>query len=102
MSAAPTFQTWGDDLTAEDYADLEQRWIIPQLADKNGIRRVTSLIGQQMFNRRRGNLAGRIIPNIAPWAPEHVRDYRLRLDEPPLERRTDGSLREGAKYVQPP
>jgi hypothetical protein len=72
------------------------------MADLAGIRRVTSLVGQQMFARKRGDLAGIIIPNIAPWDDGHIREYRLRLDNPPLEQRADGSLRETGKYIQPP
>jgi predicted P-loop ATPase len=55
-----------------------------------------------MFSRRRGNLAGIIIPNIAPWDAGHAREYRERLDNPDLEYRTDGSIRETNKYIQPP
>jgi hypothetical protein len=101
MSAMPFMQSWGDDLTPDDYAQLEARWIPSELADAAGIRRVTSLLGQQMFGRKRGDLAGKIIPNIAPWEPGHVREYRLRLDNPPSERRADGSVRETQKYIQP-
>jgi predicted P-loop ATPase len=54
-----------------------------------------------MFARKRGDLSGIIIPNVAPDSG-HVREYRLRLDNPPLEQRADGSLRETNKYIQPP
>jgi predicted P-loop ATPase len=101
VSTAATF-AFGDRLTPEDYSRLQARWIPAAMADQAGIRRVTSLVGQEMFGRKRGNLAGAIIPNIAPWDNGQVREYTLRLDHPPLEQRADGSLRETGKYIQPP
>jgi predicted P-loop ATPase len=101
MSAAGMF-AFGDRLTPEDYARLAARWIPAAMADLAGIRRVTSLVGQQMFGRKRGDCAGLILPNVPPWDAGHVREFRLRLDSPPLEQRADGSLRETGKYIQPP
>jgi predicted P-loop ATPase len=92
---------FGGDLTASDYSKLEARWITPCDAHAAGLRRVDSLTGQQMFARKRGDLAGMIIPNC--WPGEgRVREYRLRLDNPELEYRIDGSIREARKYIQPP
>jgi predicted P-loop ATPase len=103
MSAAPNVPSiWGTDLTAEDYANFAARWIPKELADKAGLRRVDSHTGQQMFARRRGDFSGLIIPNVAPWNPDDVREFRLRLDNPELEYHSDGSIRESRKYVQPP
>jgi hypothetical protein len=61
MSTAATFAAFGDPLTPEDYARLAARWIPAATADLAGIRRVTSLTGQQMFGLKRGDLAGIII-----------------------------------------
>jgi hypothetical protein len=103
MSAAPAFiASWGQDLTEADYRALDARWITPELADEAGLRRVDSLTGCQMFGRKSGDLAGIIIPNVAPWDGGHVREYRERLDNPDLERKADGSIRETNKYIQPP
>jgi predicted P-loop ATPase len=102
MSAFSSLNGWGEDLTRDDYAGLQERWITRELADQSGLRRVTSLIGQEMFGRTSGDMAGVIIPNIAPWNPGHIREYRLRLDSPPMELRGDGSFKEAQKYVQPP
>ena len=55
-----------------------------------------------MFSRRSGDLAGIIIPNVAPWDSNHIREYRERLDKPDLECASDGGLREKNKYIQPP
>lgn len=93
---------FGDELRPEDYSNLRERGISRRLADASSIRRVTSSAGQQMFARSRGDLAGLIIPNVAPWDPGDVREYRLRLDSPPMEPRPDGSFRENHKYLQPP
>jgi predicted P-loop ATPase len=101
MTSMPIMQIWGDPLTSEDYAQLEGRGISREQAGISGIQRVTSVVAQQMFGRKRGDLAGMIIPNIAPWEPGHVREYRLRVDHPPFEQRADGSLRETQKYIQP-
>jgi predicted P-loop ATPase len=54
-----------------------------------------------MFGRKNGDVAGIIIPNFAPWDGQ-VREYRERLDNPDLESRADGSVRETNKYIQPP
>jgi predicted P-loop ATPase len=102
MSTAASAFTVGDGLTRDDYARLLERWIPTELADKAGIRRVSHLIGREMFGRKRGNCAGQIIPYFAPWDDGRVREYTLRLDEPSLERRADGTLHECGKYVQPP
>ncbi len=98
---APILTTWGGDLTEADYASLAARWITRELADQSGIRRVDSITGMGMFARKRGNLAGLIIPNMAPW-DSHPRNYRLRLDNPDLQYRSDGTVRETNKYLQPP
>jgi hypothetical protein len=101
--AAPAFiASWGQHLTEADYQALNARWITRELADNAGLRRVDSLTRCQMFSRKRGDLSGIIIPNVAPWDPTHVREYRERLDNPELEYRADGSTKETNKYIQPP
>lgn len=101
MSAAPMLSVFGGDLTPEDYAALEARWIPRGLADEAGIRRVDSITGRAMFSRKGGDMSGLIIPNILP-GESYVREYRERLDHPDLERGSDGGLREINKYLQPP
>jgi len=101
MSALPIARSFGENLTPADYAALASRWITSELADQAGIRRVDSQTGRDMFSRRTGNLAGLIIPNTLP-GDSHAREYRLRLDQPPLEYARDGSARETNKYLQPP
>jgi predicted P-loop ATPase len=93
---------WGGELNAADYSGLDARWITRELAEAAGLRRVDSITGREMFRRARGDLAGIIIPNVAPWDTGHVREYRERLDSPDLEFRADGSFKETNKYIQPP
>lgn len=102
MSAAPILSIFGQGLTNGDHQNLLARWISPALAEDAGLRRIDSSTGQQMFGRKRGDLSGILIPNLAPWDTSHVREYRARLDHPPLEYRMDGTVRETNKYIQPP
>ncbi len=102
LSAPRIVTHWGDTLTEADYQNLTARWITTALAEAAGLRRVDSSTGREMFSRRSGDLAGIIIPNIAPWDSNHIREYRERLDKPDLECASDGGLREKNKYIQPP
>jgi predicted P-loop ATPase len=95
-------ERWGERLTDVDYQNLAKRWIWRELADYAGLRRVDSHTGREMFARTGGDLAGIIIPNVAPWDAGDIREYRLRVDTPELERRNDGTFREVNKYLQPP
>ena len=95
-------KTWGQDLTEADYRALDARWITRELADEAGLRRVDSLTGRLIFATKSVDLEGIIIPNVAPWDPTHVREYRLRCDHQELEPKADGSFEESHKYIQPP
>src|SRR6516165_2907591 len=102
MSSANAFVgNWGGDLTAQDYDSLAARWITRELADYAGIRRVSDTDGRFMF-RRRTDTEGMIIPNFDPWLTDQVRQYRIRLDNPPREPQADGTFKEVQKYLQPP
>jgi hypothetical protein len=102
-STAPAhiLNAFGADLTEVDYQRLAARWITPELAAAAGLRRVDSYIGREMFARKTGDCAGIIIPYVQPGS-NHIEEYRLRVDNPELERRSDGSVRETRKYLQPP
>ncbi|MBZ5626470.1 MAG: hypothetical protein LAQ69_48475 [Acidobacteriia bacterium] len=63
---AKLLSSFGSDLTDADYQGLATRRITRKLADEAGLRRVDSLTGREMFGRKRGDLAGLIIPNIFP------------------------------------
>jgi predicted P-loop ATPase len=91
----------GAELTAADYSALEARWIDRALADRAGIRRVDSLTGGEIIGRKSGNYAGLVIPYFRP-GEGHVREYRLRRDQPDLEYDSTGNLKPRQKYLSPP
>jgi hypothetical protein len=97
----PILGTFGSELIEADYEKLSARWITRELADEAGLRRVDSYLGREMFARKTGDCAGIIIPYVLP-GENYVIEYRLRVDNPVLERRVDGSVRETRKYIQPP
>jgi hypothetical protein len=91
----------GSDLTAADFAALESRWIDRTLAERAGLRRVDSLTGGEVIGRKSGNYAGIIIPYHHPGS-DHIREYRLRRDQPDLEYDSAGNLKQRQKYLSPP
>ena len=101
MSVPSPATSWGEALTEDDHHSLAARWITHEIADAAGFRRVDSNLGREMFSRKRGDLAGIIIPNVAPRDAGHIREYRERLDNPDLEYRADGTVREINKYIHP-
>jgi hypothetical protein len=101
VSAPVAGPTWGHALNERDYERLAARWITRELTDHAGILRVTDSEGRFMFQRRTDS-EGVIIPNWNPSDQSHVREYRLRLDNPPRVAKEDGSFKDGQKYVQAP
>lgn len=91
----------GSDLTPADYSALEARWIDRAVADRAGLRRVDSLTGGEIIGRKSGNYAGILIPYFRP-GELHVREYRLRRDQPDLEYDSAGNLKPRQKYLSPP
>ena len=91
----------GSDLTASDYAELDARWIDPNLAVRAGLRRVDPLAGAEIIGRKTGNYAGIVIPYFHPGS-DRVREYRLRRDQPDLEYDAAGNLKPRQKYLSPP
>jgi hypothetical protein len=91
----------GSDLTPGDYAALEARWIDRTLADSARLRRVDSLTGGEIIGRKGGNYSGIIIPYFRP-GEDHLREYRLRRDQPDLEYDSAGNLKLRQRYLSPP
>ncbi len=91
----------GSALTALDFAALEARWIHRDLAGRAGLRRVDSLTGGEIVGRKNGNCAGIVIPYFSPGS-DHVREYRLRRDQPEFEYDSAGNLKPRQKYLSPP
>jgi uncharacterized protein DUF3987/uncharacterized protein DUF3854 len=93
---------WGTPLEARDLEKLAQCGISPQLAESALLRRVDSASGAQIVGRNgSGNYAGIIFPYVWPGI-QGAREYRLRRDEPDLEYKADGSIKEKDKYLSPP
>jgi hypothetical protein len=92
---------FGTALTEADYSGLAARWITRDLADAAGLRRVDSYTGREMFARKAGDCAGIIIPYASP-GESRPDEYRLRLDNPEMELRSDRTLHATTKYIQPP
>lgn len=88
-------------LTADDYRNLEARWITSELADAAKLRRVDAVTGREMVGRKTGDFAGIAIPYFLPGQTT-VREYRIRRDHPDLEQQSDGTVKERKKYVSPP
>src|SRR5262252_3162271 len=88
-------------LTAADLAALEARWIDGTLAERARLRRVDSLTGGELVGRKRGDFGGIAIPYFMPGSTR-VRDYRLRRDQPDLERDSTGQLKTKQKYLSAP
>jgi hypothetical protein len=91
----------GHELTVSDLAALEARWIDRTLAEQALLRRVDSLTGGELVGRKRGDFGGIAIPYFMPGST-CVREYRLRRDQPDLERDRSGQLKIRQKYLSPP
>jgi hypothetical protein len=92
----------GQPITPEDYRRLLARWIDRETADRSHLRRVDSHEGAEIVGRNgSGNYAGLLIPYV--WSGEnHVREYRLRRDNPEIEYDAEGRPKERNKYISPP
>ena len=65
------------------------------------LRRADSLTGAEVIGRKSGTYAGILIPYFHPGS-DHVREYRLRRDQPDLEYDAAGNLKPRQKYLSPP
>lgn len=101
LSVGESARVVGSDLTSQDFADLEARWIDRGLAVQAGLRRVDSLTGGEIVGRKGGNHAGIVIPYFHPGS-EQVREHRLRRDHPEFEYDSAGNPRPRQKYLSPP
>ncbi len=106
MSAATVFETpaaqhVGSPLSDDDLASLERRWITNDLAITAGRRRVDSAGAAFIGRRDNHTYSGLVIPYILP-GEDHVREWRLRRDQPDIEYTKDGKPKERGKYLSPP
>jgi hypothetical protein len=89
-------------LTEADLKLLSASFISPDLAHVAGIFRVDSPEGAELV-RGNGNAdySGLAFPYYLPGSP-HIREYRLRRDNPDLEQGSDGRIKQKRKYLSPP
>src|SRR5262249_39716087 len=92
-------------LRDSDFASLEQSYIDRSMAEAAGIFRVDSFKGAEIVgkpNSSYSDYSGLVFPYRLPESTD-VREYRLRRDNPDLERQNgSGSLKEKGKYLSPP
>jgi hypothetical protein len=92
----------GRPIAPEDYARLLARWIDRETADRSLFRRVNSQEGAEIVGRNgNGSYSGLLIPFVWP-GEDHVREYRLRRDNPEIEYDVEGRPKERGKYLSPP
>jgi len=85
-------------LTQSDLESFERCYLRECDLLDAGIHRVDHLTGMHMVGGRSGTkYSGWVAPNYWPGNPS-PRSYTLRLDEPPLEMKNDGTIKEKQKY----
>jgi len=90
-------------LTAQDIAALGKSYLSPEIIEAASIQRVSTVEGAELVGRKptaSRNYAGQVIPYFWP-GDTHPREYRLRRDNPDLERK-NGKVKERDKYLSPP
>ncbi len=88
-------------LTDSDLKLLSASFISPELAQSAGIFRVDTHEGGAIVGRNGGaDYAGLVFPYFLP-CDSQAREYRLRRDNPDLEQKPDGTIKEKAKYLSP-
>lgn len=90
-------------LTPTDYAALEKSYLTREIVDAAKIQRVDTIEGAEIVGRpptAAKDYAGQVFPYFWP-GDQHPREYRLRRDNPDLEQRPDGSIKEKEKYLGP-
>ena len=98
----PSTVNVGAPLTPRDLDTLAASWIDPATAEAARLRRVDNAEGAGIVGRNgHGDYAGIAIPNFLPGG-DSPREWRLRLDHPPLEQSADGTTKETQKYLGPP
>lgn len=90
-------------LTAADYAALEKSYLTREIIDAAQIQRVGTIEGAEIVGHKpqaSKDYAGLVFPYFWP-GESRPREYRLRRDNPDLESRPDGSIKEKNKYLSP-
>jgi hypothetical protein len=88
----------------QDYEALGRSYLTQEIVDRAQIKRVDAhegafTVGQEPTASK--DYSGLIFPYFWP-GETRPREYRLRRDNPDLERKPDGSIKEKDKYLSPP
>ena len=87
-----------------DFEKLSRSYITPEIIGAAQIRRVDSQEGAELVGRKpraKANYAGLCFPYFWPGEPK-PREWRLRRDQPDLEKQSDGLVKEKNKYLSAP
>ena len=89
-------------LTQSDLGKLSRSGISPELAEANHLFRAASWEAKELVGiRGDGDFSGIIFPYQDIRGNQNIR-YSLRLDHPPMERKSDGGMKEVGKYRREP
>jgi hypothetical protein len=89
-------------LTQSDLEKLSRSGISPELAEANHLFRVASWEAKELVGiRGDGDFSGIVFPYQDIRGNQNIR-YSLRLDRPPMERKSDGTMKEAGKYRREP
>ena len=92
----------GQPLTPADLAGFARSGISEETTKAANLRRVDSFTGGNIVGRNgSGNYEGIIFPYVWPGT-NHVREYRLRRDNPEIEVSPGGVFKGKNKYLSPP
>ena len=88
-----------------DVQMLTSGFIGIELAAQARLRRVDDIEGSEIVGRTRNastSYAGIVFPYFTPKDYDSPREYRLRRDQPEIERNGNGEMQEKGKYLGPP
>lgn len=92
------------ELTTGDLGAFASSFITQEIISQADIYRVDSEVGANLIGQSKKanheDFSGIIFTYHVP-GEDHQREYRLRRDNPPLEQKTDGVLKESGKYLTP-
>lgn len=91
-------------LTQNDLDNLARSFITADIASQAGFFRVNDLEGSELIGAKRNagtDYSGVVMPYFLPEQTS-PREYRLRRDNPDLERKPDGTIKDVKKYLSPP
>jgi hypothetical protein len=88
----------------QDLENFASSFISIEIAEKAGIYRIDSHAAAEILGRTdtaKRDRNGLMIPYFIPSDYQHPRDYNLRLDNPEMEQKSDGTTKPKRKYERP-